>query len=193
MIYVPYSQVAFPLGSMTVVARASAGPPRSLAAPITEVIRALDKDQPVSRVATLTDVLDGSLSEPRFSMMLIALFAVAALALATIGVYGTMAYTATVRVPEIGIRMALGARRGDVLVLLLRQGLTLAVVGIALGVAGSALLTSLLETRLYDLSPRDPATFAATAALLVLVALAAVYIPAHRATRVDPVTALRWE
>jgi putative ABC transport system permease protein len=141
----------------------------------------------------MDDVLGASVSEPRFSSQLLALFAALALVLAAVGLYGLMAYSVTQRRNEIGIRMALGARREDILRLVLRQGSMLALTGIGLGLIASVFMTRVLSGLLFAVGPTDPQTFLAVALLLVGVALAACYIPAWRATRVDPMVALRYE
>lgn len=134
-----------------------------------------------------------SLAQQRFNMLLLGLFAALALILATVGIYGATAYAVSQRTHEIGTRTALGAQRGDVLRLVLRDGAKIALVGIASGIAGALALTRLMASLLFEVKPTDPATFASVATLLALVALAACYIPARRAMRVDPMVALRYE
>jgi putative ABC transport system permease protein len=138
-------------------------------------------------------VVGASVSQPRFASQLLALFAALALMLASVGLYGLMAYSVTQRRNEIGIRMALGARREDILTLVLRQGSMLALTGIALGLIASLLVTRALSSVLFAVGPNDPQTFLAVVLLLLGVTLAACYIPARRATRVDPMVALRYE
>jgi putative ABC transport system permease protein len=141
----------------------------------------------------MDDVRDASVAQPRFSSQLLGLFAALALVLAAVGLYGLMAYSVTQRRNEIGIRMALGATRESILRLVLRQGSLLALAGIGLGLVASILVTRLLSSLLFDVSPGDPMTFLTVASLLVGVALLATYIPARRATKVDPMVALRYE
>jgi putative ABC transport system permease protein len=144
-------------------------------------------------VRTLDEVVSGALAERRFTMLLLALFAATALALSAIGIYGVMAYFVTQRTHEIGIRMALGASRGDVLSMVLGQGARLAAAGVAAGVIGALLVTRAIAALLFMVGPRDPWTIAALSITLSAVALLACYIPARRATRVDPIRALRYE
>jgi len=133
------------------------------------------------------------MSQPRFRTSLVALFALTALLLACIGIYGVISYSVAQRTHEIGIRMALGARRQNVLYLVIKQGLILATIGVALGIAGSYFLTRLMSSLLFGIAPTDLATFVFSAALLVVTALLGTYLPARRATRVDPLVALRYE
>jgi ABC-type antimicrobial peptide transport system permease subunit len=139
----------------------------------------------------MDEILEAGAAQPRFTTTLLAGLSLAALVLAMVGIYGVIAYSVSERTQEMGIRIALGANRGDILRLVLRQGMTLAGAGIAIGIAASLALTRLLASLLYGVSATDPATFAAGAALFVAVAFAASYIPAIRATRVDPVVTLR--
>ena len=139
----------------------------------------------------MTEVVAQSVAEPRFHMALVASFALLALLLAAIGIYGVLAYSVTQRTHEIGVRMALGAGGRDVMGLVVREGLTLAVAGVALGLAGAAALTRLMAGLLFGVTALDPLTFGAGAAVLLGVAAVACYVPARRATRVQPITALR--
>ncbi|MCI0422872.1 MAG: FtsX-like permease family protein, partial [Acidobacteria bacterium] len=151
------------------------------------------KDQPISRIRTLEDLVVGSVSERRFNMLLLAIFACVALLLAAVGIYGVMSYSVEQRRHEIGVRMALGARTADVLRLLLGQGMKLVAIGVAIGLAAAVALTRLISTLLFDVRATDPVTFVMIAMLLAVVALLACYIPARRAAKVDPMIALRSE
>ena len=139
----------------------------------------------------MDDVVESTLGQRRLTMLLLGLFASVALALATVGIYGAIAYSVAQRTQELAIRRALGAQRRDILRLVLGQGLGLAVAGVTLGAAGAYAMTRVLANMLFHVSPTDPATFAAIAILFVAVALAAGYFPARRATRIDPMAALR--
>jgi putative ABC transport system permease protein len=198
-IYVPFLQDPDYLHSshgpwlgMTLVLRASSDP-LPLASAVERIVAGLDKDAPVSEVETLDDVVSNALWQPRFATTLLAAFAALALLLAATGIYGVISYTVSRRSAEIGIRMALGARQRDVLTLVLRQSLTMTMAGLAAGLAGAFLVTGFLRSLLYGVSPADPLTFAAAAGLLTAVALAASLAPARRASRIDPVQALRAE
>jgi putative ABC transport system permease protein len=165
----------------------------SLLPALRNTVQALDKNQPVYRVAAMEQLLAHSMAARKFSLLLLALFAALALALSVIGLYGVLAYTVTQRMREIGIRMALGAQRIDVLRLVVKQGMALALIGIAVGLSASFALTRLMKTLLYSVSPTDPLTFTVITLLLTFVALLACWIPARRATKVDPLIALRCE
>src|SRR5271157_997351 len=189
-IYAPYLQQ--PDDSMQLAVR-TAQDPTSLASAVRGEIAAIDSEQPIYNVTTLEQTLSYSVAPRRFNMLLLGIFAAIALALATVGIYGVMAFSVTQRTHEIGIRMALGAERRDVLGLVVRHGLRLTVVGVVLGVAGAWALTRLLTSFLYDVRPTDPLTFLVVPAGLVAVAILASYIPARRAAKVDPMVALRYE
>ncbi|MFN2455430.1 MAG: ABC transporter permease [Pyrinomonadaceae bacterium] len=167
--------------------------PASLTAAVRSRIQAIDKEQPIAEVATMEKLLSDSLSQARFSTLLLGLFAGVALLLAAVGIYGVMSYSVTQRTHEIGIRMALGAQGRDVMRLVIGQGMVLAVIGVVIGLAASFLLTRLMKSLLFGVAATDPATFTAITLLLASVALAACYIPARRATKVDPMIALRYE
>jgi len=154
-------------------------------------VLAVDKDQPVTGVASMEEVLANGASQPRFLTTLLGCLSAIALLLAVVGIYGSIAYSVSERTQEMGIRMALGAERSDILRLVLRQGLTLALTGIAAGVAASLALSHIMTTLLYHVSSTDPSIFAGAALLFTLVAMLASYLPARRATRLDPVVALR--
>lgn len=147
----------------------------------------------MAHIRSMEQVTVESTARTNFNMILLSIFAGVALLLAAIGIYGLMAYSVQQRTHEIGIRMALGARAGNVLLLVLREGLSLAGAGIVLGVLGAAWLTQAIKSLLFRVSPNDPLTFAFVGALLLFVAAAATYVPARRATKVDPIVALRYE
>jgi putative ABC transport system permease protein len=196
-LYIPYLQVPDFLltrmtESVTMVARTSTDP-LTIAPEVKNQVLAIDKDTPLHSVQTMEQIVAASLSKQRFSMLLFGIFASVALVLAAIGIYGVMSYTVTQRTHEIGVRMALGAKRADVLKLVVRQGMTLAIIGLAIGIGAAFLLTRLMASLLFDVSTTDPTTFAMLAVLLAAVALLACYIPARRATKVDPMVALRYE
>jgi putative ABC transport system permease protein len=189
-VYWPHPELV--MSGMTVVVR-TANDPLSLVSGVRTELGQMDPEQPMASIATMDELLSGSLSRSRFTMLLLGLFAVLALVLASVGIYGVIAYGVAQRTQEFGIRIALGASRRDVLALVLVQGTRLTLLGIGLGILASLLVTRLLATLLYGVSPTDPFTFGAVALLLALVALVACYIPARRATRVDPMVALRYE
>ena len=190
-LYLPYSQRPS-FQNMSVAVRTS-GDPLLMARPVREAIHTVDKDMPLSNVKSMDELLESSLGQRRLSMILLGAFSAIALLLASIGIYGVLAYSVTQRSRELGIRMALGAARGRVLRLVIGQGMALAVVGIAIGLGGAFALTRLLASQLYSITPTDPTTFVGVSVLLASIALAATLIPALRATRVDPVIALREE
>jgi ABC-type antimicrobial peptide transport system permease subunit len=147
----------------------------------------------VQSLAAMSDLIDATTAEPWFQARLISAFSILALLLSAIGIYGVLAYAVTERTREIGIRMALGAEKSDITGMVLKRSLLLAATGVALGVAGALAVTRVLARFLFDVKPTDPATFAMVAAVLMAVALSAGLLPARRATRVDPLVALRWE
>lgn len=177
---------------MTLAIRSRSGS-AGLVEEVKKEVWSLDRQIPVSNVQSMDELLSVSLAEERFDMLLLGAFAGLALILAAVGIYGVMAYTVSQRTHEIGIRIALGAQRGDVVRLVVGQGAKLALAGIIVGLAGAFALTRLMASLLFDVTPTDPLTFAAVAIVLAMVALAACYIPARRAMRVDPMTALRYE
>jgi putative ABC transport system permease protein len=191
-IYMPFTQAASWERWMFLVVRSDADP-AALAGAVKARVWSADSQIPVTKVLTMEEVAAASVAGRRFQMALLGLFAAVALALACVGLYGVIAYSVARRTREIGVRMALGARAGDILGLVVRQGLVLASAGLAAGVAGALALTRLLAGLVYGVSTTDPATYAALSLLLLLVALLACLIPARRATKVNPMTALRYE
>ncbi|HSE37573.1 MAG TPA: ABC transporter permease [Blastocatellia bacterium] len=188
--YVPLAQNVWRAAYLVVRGQTN---PTSLVSAIREQIWDLDKDIPIANLATMDQLLAESVAVPRFRTLLLGIFAALALALATVGIYGVISYSVTQRTHEIGIRMALGAQGGEVMTLVIRQGMVLALIGVAMGLAGSFALTRLIESLLFEVSTTDLGTFAGVAALLIVVAVLACWIPARRASRVDPMTALRCE
>jgi putative ABC transport system permease protein len=188
--YTPFGQN--PAGQMHIVVRGGANP-ENLATALREIVTSMDKDESLSNFRTLDAVRDASIAQPRFSTQLLGAFAAIALVLAAIGLYGLMAYSVTQRINEIGIRVALGATRSNILSLILKRGSLLALYGIAIGLVASLALSRLLSSFLFGVRATDPLTFFAVAAILAAVALTASYIPAHRATQVDPNVSLRHE
>jgi putative ABC transport system permease protein len=189
-VYIPYTQL--PIGVMTFVVRTEMNP-MSLARGVGAEVREIDREIPLAGVRTMEDVVSSTLTRPRVVAVLLTAFAVMALALAAVGVYGVMAYSVTQRTQEIGVRMALGATPQSVLELVLGEALRLVAVGVVAGLAVAAALTRVLATMLYETKPLDPATFVVTAFVLTLVATLASFIPARRGTRIAPVEALRAE
>jgi ABC-type antimicrobial peptide transport system permease subunit len=189
-VYRPFS--GDPWRNATLVVR-TAGAPLALAEVVRKAILDLDPTQPVASVKTLEDVVGSSLADRRLTFSLLAIFSVAALVLAGIGLYGVIAYVVNQRTREFGIRVALGANKRDLLGLVLRRGLLLAGIGLACGIAAAVGLTHLLGKFLYEITPTDPLTFVAVSLLLLLVALFASWLPARRAAKIDPIVALRCE
>jgi len=191
-IYFALAQMAGRYRRMNLAVRTSVDPKSTLAA-IQAAIREVDKDQPVYQVQTMDELMRDSIGTRRFALMILILFAALALVLAVSGIYGVISYSVTQRTQEIGIRMALGARVPDVMRLVLGQFLRLTAVGVVLGLAGAYALTRLMTTLLFGVTPTDIPTFVIVALSLSLVALVACLIPARRATKVDPLVALRYE
>jgi putative ABC transport system permease protein len=179
-------------GLMDVAVRSS-GTPESLVPAIRERVHELDPSLALSQVRTEDEWVSSTAAQPRFNAVLLATFASVALIMAAIGIYGVLAYSVNQRTREIGLRMALGAQRGDVLRLIVREGMTVALIGVAAGLAGALALGRLLSSLVFGVAVRDPYTFAGVAVLLAGVALAACVLPARRASRVDPMAALRYE
>ncbi len=188
--YLPYAQDAWP--GMVLVARTTVEPD-SLAAALRQQVWAIDKDQPVFDILTMREVRSMSVALYSFSSVMLGIFAAVALLLASVGIYGVMAFAVTQRTQEIGIRMALGARALDVLKLVVKHGMKLALLGMVIGLAGSWALTRFLEKMLVDVKPTDLLTFSVVSAFLLAAAFVACYVPARRATKVDPLQALRYE
>ena len=177
---------------MTLIVQTTANP-KGLIGAVRSEIWAVDKEIPVYDIKTMKEVLYASVARERFTVLLLTIFASVALILSAAGIYSVMSYSVAQRTHEIGIRMALGAQMKDVLKLVVRQAMILAMIGVAVGLAGAFTLTRLISSLLYDVSVTDPVTFGLISLLLVSVALVACLIPARRATRVDPVIALRYE
>jgi predicted permease len=181
-----------PMYFATLVARA-ASDPRQIARSIESAVHRVNPEQAISDVQTMDEVFSNSVAQPRFQLVLLAVFAGIAVVLAGVGVYGVVSYSVTQRTQEIGVRVALGARRSDVAGLVMREGLLLAVMGLAAGLAGAFALTRLLETLLFEVTPTDPATLVSVSVLLLLLTLVAIVVPVRRAMKVDPMVALRYE
>jgi putative ABC transport system permease protein len=197
-VYLPYVQRPDDMMSLRLVVRAASGQNNStglasLAAAIRKQSQAIEPNEPVSQVVTMNEHLSDSVAQRRFQMLLLGVFAAVALVIASVGIYGVISYAAGQRTQEIGVRMALGAQSGDVLRMVIWRGMSLALVGVALGLAAALALTRIIRSLLFEVSATDPATFALIALLMVSVAFIASYIPARRATKVDPLIALRSE
>jgi len=165
--------------------------PLSLATPVRNAIWSVDKDQPVANIDSMENIVAGAVARQRFSMLLLAIFAALALVLAAVGIYGVMSYTVAQQTREIGIRIALGAKRGDVLKMTVKQAIKLVGLGLAIGLPSAFILTRVMSTLLFGISATDPITFLGISLVVLVVALLASYIPALRATKVDPMIALR--
>jgi len=191
-LYSPYTQINSWKRWMSFAVRTQSDPVAMTQA-VKEQIWRVDPQLPITKVQTMNEVSAASFDARRFNMLLLTLFAGLALVLAAVGVYGVMSYAVTQRTHEIGIRMALGAQVGNVMRLVMKSGLAIALVGVAIGLAGAFALTRLMRTLLFAVEPTDKVTFAGVSICLLLIALAACYIPARRATKVDPLQALRYE
>jgi putative ABC transport system permease protein len=192
--YMPYKQALsqYWYAPRDLVLRASIDP-AELTAGVTRIVHEVDPDQPVSNVRTMREVLGEEFQERETGTTLLGFFAGLAMLLAAIGIYGVVAYFVTQRIPEFGVRMALGASKGDILGLVLKRGAALAVGGLVIGLGGSLLLTRFIQSLLFEVSAYDPATYGVIAVLVIGVMLIACYVPARRAARVDPMVALRYE
>jgi ABC-type antimicrobial peptide transport system permease subunit len=179
-------------GVAAVVVRAS-GDPLALTASVREAVREVDRDQPIANVRSMDQIMSGMAGQSRFGALLLGVFAAVALLLSAIGIYGVIAYSVAQRTREIGIRMALGAQGRSVLGLVIGQGMKFVLIGVGVGIAGALALTRVLSSLLFNVSATDPLTFVSVSTLLALVALLACYVPARRATKVDPMIALRQE
>ncbi len=189
-IFLSYRQLPFPY--LTAFVR-TPWSPNEVRTAFQTVLKDVDRNLPVTDVKPMSDIVQQSMSQPRFRAMLLSSFAMLALTLAAVGIYGLMTYFVTGRMREIGIRLALGAERRDVLRLVMDEGVRLALVGVAVGLAGAWMLSTLVESLLFGVTATDPVTFAAAASLLVGIAAAATYLPARRAMGADPAAVLRAE
>jgi ABC-type antimicrobial peptide transport system permease subunit len=192
LVYDSYAQSTESTPNMFLVVRTDEDPLAQIGA-IRERIGQVDSDQPIANIRTMDARVAASVAPQRMQMNLLGLFAAMAVLLAAVGIYGVMSYSVTQRSREIGIRLALGAARRDVTGLVLRQGLTMVAAGIGLGLAGALLMTRVLRTLLFGVTPTDPFVFAAIVALLSATACVATYLPARRAARLDPLVTLRSE
>ena len=189
-LYMPFTQM--PMNGMTLVVRTTSDP-LTLATAVRNEVLAIDKNQPIFDVKTLDQRVNDSVAVSRSLMLLFSAFALLALVLAAVGIYGIVSYSVTQRTHEIGIRMALGARAGNVLSLIMKNGVTLVLTGIVIGIAGALALTRFLTTLLFGVTPTDSVTFVVVSFVFFVIAMVASLIPAVRATRVDPLVALRYE
>ncbi|HWN99789.1 MAG TPA: FtsX-like permease family protein, partial [Blastocatellia bacterium] len=189
-VYLPFAQI--PIGRSSLAIR-TPGPPENLIAAVRAQVKELDPDQPVAHIMPMTEVVATSVWQPRLYTALFGVFAGVALILASVGIYGVMSYSVTQRTREIGLRMALGAQRQDVLMLVVGQGILLAAIGVGVGLAAAAALTRLMSSLLFGVTATDPVTFGVVSVLLAGVALGACLVPALRAAKVDPMVALRYE
>jgi predicted permease len=192
--YLAYRQAEnFALPDMYVVMRAQSGDSRNLVGAVRERLNTMDSSLPLSDVRTMDDVMERAQARPRFLTLLLTLFSVTALAIATVGIYGVVSYSVARRTKEFGLRMVLGAQGGDVLALVMKQGAGMVLIGLVAGLVTAFALTRLMASVLFAVAPTDAATFAGVTAVLAVVALAACYLPARWATEVDPLVALRYE
>jgi putative ABC transport system permease protein len=189
-IYVPRTQ--HPARTMTLVLDTSRNP-NEAAASVRDILRGLDRGLPLYAVASMNEILGRSVASQRYNAVLLALFALLAVSLSAVGIYGVISYSVSRRTRDIGVRMALGAQKTHVIRIVVEQGLRLTLIGVGIGIVGALALTRFLSSLLYGVKPTDPVTFVAVSLLLTGIALLACYIPARRAARVDPVVALRYE
>lgn len=189
--YIPYTQ--FGLFRPRDLVISTSVDPLSLAPGVRSAVLQIDSDQPVSNIRTMNDIVSESVARQRFSMLLLAIFAAVALVLAAVGIYGVMSYAVAQRTREIGLRMALGAQPAHVLKLVVGQGLKLVLIGVGIGLVASLLMTRAMSSLLFGISPTDPATLTVISVVLTAVAVLASYLPARRATKVDPLVAFRFE
>jgi ABC-type antimicrobial peptide transport system permease subunit len=188
--YIPYAQL--PFAPMSIVARTVVDP-QSLVPTLTKTVQSLDRDLPLLHIKTLDQYVAESVEDTRFETVLLGAFAAMALLLTCVGLYGVISYSVVQQTREMGIRLALGADRDAILGMVIRNGLLLSGIGVAIGLAASFLVTRLIASLLYDVSPLDPVTFLAVSVLLIALSALASYVPARRASRVDPIVALRYE
>jgi putative ABC transport system permease protein len=189
-IYVPFAQR--PVRDLTVVVGVQ-GDPAALTSAVRQAVAALDPEQPLGAVRTLEQIVDASVAQPRFNSMLVSSFALLALLLSAVGIYGVLSYVATERTRETGVRLALGAERSDIVRLMMVRGLRFTTTGVVVGLAGAAGVSVLLTRLLFGISAAEPLVYAGSAATVMLAAFAACYLPARRAARLDAVAALRHE
>jgi putative ABC transport system permease protein len=193
-LYLPYRQAeALGISDMYLVMRAPSENSRSLTSAVREQLNELDSSLPLADVRMMDDVLERAQARPRFLTLLLSLFSITALAIATVGIYGVGSYSVARRTKEFGLRMVLGAQGGDVLGLVMKQGASMVMIGVVTGLPTAFALTRLMASLLFGVAPTDATTFASVSLLLAAVALAACYVPARRATRVDPMRTLRCE
>lgn len=188
---VPDADIPLVEGSMRLVVRSPSA--QSLAPTIRKQVGAINRGVPVYDVRTMSEIVSESYARPRFNMALLVIFAAVALFMAAAGIYGVLSYSVAQRTHEIGIRLAIGAQKADVLKLVVGQGFRFTLIGLGIGIVGAFLLTRFLSSLLYAVKPSDPLTFIAVSLIVVVIALLACYIPARRATKVDPMVALRYE
>ena len=189
-VYMPFAQRA--VRTMTVVLRTTADP-LAVARDARHIVSAIDPDQPIANVNTVSALVSASIAQPRFNVLLLSAFAAVAMILAVVGVYGVMSYSVALRTREIGVRIALGGQARDIAGLIVRQGMRVALTGLAIGLVSALALGRVMTGLLFGVTAADPLTFTAAGVVLAAVALAACYLPARRAMRIDPVTALRNE